>query len=149
MAWEPSTADLKTITAAIKPEEDKYRGSYKEIRDKVFAHSDPTKLAETLFEKIVAEVEDILITLNETMLAIFQLLENGHRYRIGDGTRSYADRVIADTRSALAVISPGQCLSSPPPVHGRDRSRELRPRAPVDHQEQPVDLLHLSARRCP
>ena len=81
------------------------RKANKDIRDKVFAHRDPTKLAETLFEEtLVAEVEDILFTLNETMLAILQLLENGHRYQIGDGTRSYADRVIGDTRSALGHL---------------------------------------------
>jgi hypothetical protein len=101
-AWEPSTPDLEGIAAAIKPAEAKYAERYKAIRDKVFAHRDPSKLAATLFENtLVSDIEDILFTLNEAMLAIFQLLENGSRYPIGTGNRRYADRVVADTRRAL------------------------------------------------
>jgi len=104
-AWEPSTADLKGIAAAIKPPETKYAERYKAIRDKVFAHRDPAKLAATLFEQTqVSDIEDILFSLNETMLAVFQLLENGSRYPIGAANRSYADRVVADTRSALGHL---------------------------------------------
>jgi hypothetical protein len=104
-AWEPSTTDLEGIPAAIKSAEAKYAERYKAIRDKVFAHRDPSKLAATLFENtLVSDIENILFTLNETMLAIFQLLENGSRHPIGTGNRSYADRVVADTRSALGHI---------------------------------------------
>jgi hypothetical protein len=38
------------------------------------------------------------------MLAIFQLLEIGSRYSIGKGSRCYADRVVADARSALGHL---------------------------------------------
>jgi hypothetical protein len=101
-AWEPSTADLEGIAAAIKPAEAKYGERYKAIRDRVFAHRDPSKLAASLFENtLVSDIEDILFTLNEIMLAIFQLLENGSQYPIGTGNRSYADRVVGETRSAL------------------------------------------------
>ena len=105
-AWEPSTADLQAIADTIKPAEAKYNHSYKAIRDKVFAHRDPTKMAATLFENtLISEIEDILFTLNETMLALFQALENGSSYEIGKGSRNYADRVIADTRNALGHLS--------------------------------------------
>lgn len=100
--WEPNTADLESIASAIKPAEARYGERYKAIRDKVFAHRDPSKLAAALFENtLVSDIEDILFTLNEIVLAIFQLFENGRRYPIGTGNRSYADRVVADTRSAL------------------------------------------------
>jgi hypothetical protein len=67
-AWEPSTADLEGIAAAIKPAEAKYAKRYKAIRDKVFAHRESSKLAATLFEHtLVSDIEDILFTLNETM----------------------------------------------------------------------------------
>jgi AbiU2 len=104
-AWEPNTADLEGIVAAIKPAETKYAERYKAIRDKLFAHRDPSKLAATLFDNtLVSDIEDILFTLNEIMLAIFQLLENGSRYPIGTSNWHYADTVVTDTRSALEHI---------------------------------------------
>ncbi len=101
-AWEPTTAELENIAAAIKPSEAKYKESYKAIRDQVFAHREPTEVASKLFENtLISEIEDILFDLHEIVEAIFQLLENGRQHRIGDGRRSYIDRIVADARNVL------------------------------------------------
>jgi hypothetical protein len=100
-----TSADLEKIALEIEPADTKWKGVYKAIRDKVFAHTDATKTAEELFRgTLIGDIEDILHDLNKIRTTVFQLLENGRQYWIADDDRSYADPTIADTRALLGRL---------------------------------------------
>lgn len=101
-AWEPTAQDLQAIADSIETAENKWKQSYKPIRDKVFAHHEPGISVNVLFgNTLVGDIEDILHTLNRIRVEIFQLLENGRREWIADDDRTYIDPFITDARTFL------------------------------------------------
>ena len=72
-AWEPTTADLKPLLAALAPHQVKFKSIYQPIRHTYFAHrgTSSPKAIETLFGKTLkADVVEILKFLHTVLWAI-------------------------------------------------------------------------------
>jgi hypothetical protein len=102
-AWEPTADELRAFRAALEPARTTYQSTYSAIRHKFFAHSErDAALANRLLENTqVADIEDIFYGLNEVVLALHALYDNGAKHEVGTGTRAYIERVRTRTRGLL------------------------------------------------
>jgi hypothetical protein len=102
-AWEPTADELKAFRAALEPAQTNYQSTYSAIRHKFFAHSErDIALANRLLENTqIAEIEDIFYGLNEVVLALHALYDNGAKHEVGTGSRAYIERVRTRTRTML------------------------------------------------
>jgi hypothetical protein len=101
--WEPSADELKAFRAALEPARTKYQSTYSAIRHKFFAHSerDAALANRLLANTLVADIEEMFYGLNEVVLALHALYDNGAKHEVGTGTRAYIERVRARTRAML------------------------------------------------
>jgi hypothetical protein len=101
--WVPTTDELKQFRVALEPARTKYQPTYAAIRHKLFAHSErDIALAARLLENtLITEIAEIFYALNEVVLALHALYDNGARHEVGTGSRSYVERVRTRTRTIL------------------------------------------------
>jgi hypothetical protein len=81
-AWEPTTADLKPLLAALMPHQAKFKSIYQPIRHTYFAHRGMAsqKAIETLFSRTLkADVVEILKFLHTVLWAIRDMAWNARK----------------------------------------------------------------------
>jgi hypothetical protein len=107
-AWEPTPDELKAFRAGLEPVRTKYQRTYAAIRHKFFAHSERhVASANRLLENTrIAEIEDIFYRLNEVVLALHALYDNGAKHEVGTGSGAYIELVRTRTRAILDRLKP-------------------------------------------
>jgi AbiU2 len=81
-AYEPAAADFREIRKQVLAQRKVYEGSYRDVRDKVFAHNEVggTDQANQLLAKTsVDELKALLGFLHEVHEALWQLFHNGRK----------------------------------------------------------------------
>jgi len=105
--WEPSAADVASLSAALTPCTTKFKSVYGPIRHKVFAHRGLKTKTQTdaLFSKTqIKEIDDLLYALHDLLEAIWQLYHNGMKPDLGKRTYDYRERIATTTRNVLGSL---------------------------------------------
>jgi hypothetical protein len=88
-AWEPTTADLQTLRAALTPHYDTFQTIYRPIRHRYFAHRgmDSQRAIEALFSQtLIGDVAQVLGFLHTLLWAIQEMAWNARRPDLTDLT---------------------------------------------------------------
>ena len=81
-AYEPTLTDFKNLKNIVKTYNKEYEDNYRDIRHKVFGHTEITKKEdlEKLFSNTSRiKLEEILLMLKHIMIGFFGLYHNGHK----------------------------------------------------------------------
>ena len=84
-AYFPTTDDFKHVKSIVKTYKKEYDNNYKDIRNKVFGHSEITKkdeLEAVFVNTSRVKLEEIFMFLKHLLVELFSLYNNGHKIEL-------------------------------------------------------------------
>ncbi|MSM39512.1 MAG: hypothetical protein GJT30_07820 [Geobacter sp.] len=107
-AYYPTIEDINTLFRLTRPHNDKFKGLYRSIRDKVFAHAvhtDSEAIANMFQGTDFEEIEAALTVLWSIYSQIWQLYNNGRQPSFSIESYPYKDEVVDGLKTVLLTTA--------------------------------------------